>query len=303
MHPLHRYLIAELVHHHRSGELSRRDALAGLASVVGVGAAGQLLAGCAPHAPLAAPAPVVSPDHVPPDDPAVACHVASIPAEDGPITAAVARPASGEPAPVVLVCHANRGLNAYTRDVTRRLAKRGYVAAAVDLLSRAGGTDALSERRIWRALGEAPPGRHARDFAAAIPYLRAQPWVVQRFGMIGFCFGGGVTWQVAIEVPELLAAVPFYGVPPAADRVGAIRAEVLGIYAGLDRIVPPEVVPPIAVAMELAGARFESRTYPDANHAFHDDTGGAYHPEAAAAAWTEAMGWLDRCLRAIPAEQ
>ncbi|TMG71534.1 MAG: dienelactone hydrolase family protein, partial [Betaproteobacteria bacterium] len=147
----------------------------------------------------------------------------------------LARPKQSGSFPIVLVCHENRGLTRHVEDVARRVAKAGYVGIAVDLLSREGGTAKHGFDAIPGILGKAAPARHVQDFQSGLAYARSQPFArADRVGMTGFCFGGAVTWRVAAAVPDLRAAVPFYGVPVQESDVPKIGAAVLAIYGGLD---------------------------------------------------------------------
>jgi len=196
------------------------------------------------------------------------------------------------------VCHENRGLTAHIEDVTRRIAKAGYVGLAVDLLSREGGTARHDFDAIPGILSKAPPERHVQDFASGLNYAKAQSYAQpERVGMTGFCFGGGVTWRVIAGVPEIRAAVPFYGVPVAAAEVPKINAAVLAIYAGRDSRVDA-YIPAIEAAMQQNGKTFRKIVYAEVDHAFHNDTGDRYAPVAAKAAWDETLDWFDKYLKA-----
>jgi carboxymethylenebutenolidase len=193
---------------------------------------------------------------------------------------------------VVLVCHENRGLTEHIKDVTRRLAKAGYVALAVDLLSRQGGVSAFSSDEVPGALGNTAPDQFVQDFLSGWEYLKTLPYTQpERVGMVGFCFGGGVTWLMATQMPELLAAVPFYGPHPAVEAVPGIQAAVLGIYAGNDQRIN-QGIPPIETAMQENGKTFEKMIYPNVEHAFHNDTSPRYNPEAAQDAWRRTLAWF-----------
>ena len=139
--------------------------------------------------------------------------------------------------PAVMVCHENRGLNEHIRDVARRFAKAGYVGLAIDMLSRQGGTDAAGGASSAPGLlSNIPPQQFVDDFKAGLLFLQSQAFVApDRIGMTGFCFGGGVTWRCATQIPELRAAVPFYGPNPPLENVPKIQAAVLAIYAEQDR--------------------------------------------------------------------
>jgi carboxymethylenebutenolidase len=255
-------------------------------------------AATAPTAVPTAPTAASIGDRVPADDPAVIADMVQFPGGDGQLMGYLARPAADTPAPVILVCHENRGLTPYIQDVARRVAKAGYVGLAVDLLSRNGGTDAVADPdSIPGLLSNAPPERHVQDFQSGLTYLKGQPFVqADRVGMVGFCFGGGVTWLVAAGLPELRAAVPFYGPPPPADQVPNISAAVLAIYAGRDSRITG-TAESIKAAMDQAGKTFKQITYPDVDHAFHNDTGTRYSAEAAQQAWSETLAWFGQHVR------
>jgi carboxymethylenebutenolidase len=243
-------------------------------------------------------APAAGPN-VPADDPAIVAGQARFPGGDGELIGYLARPAGDAPAPIVLICHENRGLTAHIEDVARRVAKAGYVGLAVDLLSREGGTPGIADAdSIPGLLSGAPPERHVHDFQSGLDYLKAQPFAqADRAGMVGFCFGGGVTWLAAAGIPELRAAVPFYGPPVPAEGVAAINAAVLAIYAERDARITG-TAPAIATAMKQAGKTLKQVTYPGVDHAFHNDTGARYSHAAASEAWAETLAWFDQYLRA-----
>jgi len=234
---------------------------------------------------------------VSPDDPAVQAAPVEVPGNDGStLMAYLARPQADGPYPVVLVCHENRGLTAHIQDVTRRFAKAGYVALAVDLLSRQGGSQALGADAVPGALGNSDPEQFPADFISGWQYLQTQPFAqTERVGMVGFCFGGGVTWSVATHMPELRAAVPFYGPPPPVTDVPKIQAAVLAIYGELDERIN-QSIPAIEAAMQENGKIYEKILYPNAAHAFHNDTGQNYNAEAAADAWSRTLQWFAQYL-------
>lgn len=328
-----RYLADEFAEDYQEGRLSRRDALKLIASVTGsLVVANSILAACAPppeatemsgpaETPSATESPVVglptasgSPtaESVPtdfaspssnaygtvmPDDPAVIAGEIRIPADDTNLIGYLARPSSEITASVILICHENRGLTPHIQDVTRRFAKAGYVGLAVDLLSRQGGTNAVGSGNVPGALGNIEPGQFVEDFKSGWRYLQGQSFAdAARVGMNGFCFGGGVTWQVAVHMPELLAAVPFYGPHPIPSDVADIRAAVLGIYGELDGRINGGI-PAIEEAMAAGNKIYAKVIYPNANHAFHNDTGTRYNPEAARDAWERMLAWFETYVR------
>lgn len=230
---------------------------------------------------------------VSPDDPDVQAGPVNFPGQDSATLAGYqARPQGEGPFAVVLVCHENRGLTVHIEDVTRRLAKTGYLALAVDLLSRQGGTAAVGLENVPGALGQTSPDQFVQDFLSGYEYVKtlsyAQP---ERVGMVGFCFGGGVTWRMATKMPELRAAVPFYGPHPPIEDVPNIRAAVLAIYGGKDTRIN-QGIPAIEEAMLANDKVFEKMIYPDADHAFHNDTSERYHAESARDAWSRTLAWF-----------
>jgi carboxymethylenebutenolidase len=171
--------------------------------------------------PTPTPQPVPAGVRVPADDPAIEAGTVTFPGDGLSVIGYQAKPKGDGPFPAILVAHENRGLTDYIKDVTRRLAKAGYVALAVDLLSGQGGTDKVTDpAQIPAALSGTPPDQLAGYYLSAIEYLKGLPYVQpDRLGMVGFCFGGGMTWLVATKAPGLRAAVPFYGPNPPLEDV------------------------------------------------------------------------------------
>jgi carboxymethylenebutenolidase len=322
-----RYLAEEFAEDYQEGRLSRREALKLIASVTGsLVAANSILAACVPNkstetstvsptdsptvqpvatgeasptpesAATAAPAPAAY-GTVLPDDPAVVASEVQISAADTNLIGYLARPVSDDVSPVILVCHENRGLTPHIQDVTRRFAKAGYVGLAVDLLSRQGGSAAVGQENVPGALGNIPPDQFVEDFKSGWRYLQGQSFAdAARVGMTGFCFGGGVTWRVATQMQELLAAVPFYGPHPPIEDVPNIRAAVLAIYGDLDSRINSGI-PTIEQAMMENNKIYEKIIYQGADHAFHNDTGSRYNPEAARDAWEKTLAWFEQYVR------
>lgn len=326
-----RYLAEEFAEEYQEGRMSRRDALKVIASVTGsLIAANSILASCIPPpetvatdsptdalpatdsqsdsptvSSSATDAPVSPTDSAPstaygtvmPDDPAIMASPIEIPASDAMLMGYLARPADGVSAPVILVCHENRGLTPHIQDVTRRFAKAGYVGLAVDLVSRQGGSEAVGSSNVPGALGNIDPAQFVSDFKSGCAYLQAQSFAdAARVGMTGFCFGGGVTWQMAVHMPELLAAVPFYGPHPVASDVPNIRAAILAMYGGLDSRINGGI-PAIEEAMNANNKIYEKVIYENADHAFHNDTGSRFNPEAARDAWERMIVWFEQYVR------
>ena len=331
MNDYQKYLVEEFLEDYQEGRLSRRDTLKLIGGVTGsLAIAGALLAGCAPAprpaATADAPASTSQPEptvaategantpvpeattaatapagsvNVPEDDPEISAGMIEFASGDATVMAYLARPNTDNPRRAVLVCHENRGLTEHIEDVTRRLAKAGYVALAVDLLSRQGGTASIvDDSQVPGLLGQSPPEQFIADFTAGWEHLKRQDYVnPDGVGMIGFCFGGGVTWRVATRLADLRAAVPFYGPVAAVEDVPGIQAAVLGIYAGNDQRIN-QGIPPVEEAMQANGKTFETVIYPGTDHAFHNDTGARYNADAARDAWSRTLAWLNEHLGA-----
>ena len=322
MNHFQRYLTDEFAEDFQEGRLSRREALKMIASVTGsLLMANSILAACAPPpeetqtastAEDPAATALASPEAtgeegvtsspaaygtVMPDDPAVIASEIEIPTNLPPLMGYLARPSSETRSPVVLVCHENRGLTPHIQDVTRRFAKAGYVALAVDLVSRHGGSAAAGEGNVPGILGSIDPDQFVADFVDGWHYLQGQSFAqADRVGMIGFCFGGGVTWLVAARMPELQAAIPFYGPPPPLDEVPNIQAPILAVYGGQDGRITG-TIPSIEPAMQANNKVYEKLIYEEADHAFHNDTSPRYNAEAARDAWAQTLAWLEKYLR------
>jgi carboxymethylenebutenolidase len=206
---------------------------------------------------------------------------------------------AADPKGAVLVIHENRGLTAHIRSIPPRLAADGYTALAVDLLSEEGGTASLpSEGDATAALGRAPSDRMIGDLRAGLDELqRRAPG--KKLAVIGFCFGGGMTWQLlAAGEPRVSAAVPFYGPTPAdADFSGSPNAAVLGIYAERDSRVNASQ-DTARQALEAAGLVHDIRVFPGVDHAFFNDTGARYNAQQAAAAYSAMLDWFGQHLGA-----
>lgn len=233
------------------------------------------------------------------DDPAINPADVTFPGEGATIMGYLVQPKTDSSGAslfsAVLVCHENRGLVEHIRDVTRRLAKAGYVALAVDLLSRDGGTAKVDPSQVAAKL-TANPEQNAADFRSGFNYLQTLPSVKKdAIGMIGFCFGGGVTWRAIEVIPGIKAAVPFYGPNPPLEDVSKIQAAVLGIYGGSDQRIDAGI-PAIEKAMKDNRKVFEKQVYPGANHAFNNDTGPSWNPDAAYDAWAKTLDWFKKYL-------
>ena len=327
MNRFQKYLLDEFVEDFQEKRISRREALKLIASITGsLVLANSILAACAPldeetstgqpvlssptatpqtAVDIATPAPVepsptaslpTGPAHgtVSVDDAMVNAGAVEFPGQDADLLGYLSRPVSSQPAPVILVCHENRGLTGHIQDVTRRLAKAGYVALAVDLLSRQGGFAALNSSDIPGLLSAISPELFVQDFLSGWRWLGGENYALtERVGMMGFCFGGGVTWSVATQMAELKAAIPFYGPYPELSQVPNIQAAVLAIYGERDARIN-QGIPEIEEAMQQNNKIYAKIIYPDSDHAFFNDTGSRYNPIAAQDAWAQVLAWFEQ---------
>ena len=199
--------------------------------------------------------------------------------------------------PAVLVVHENRGLNPHIEDVTRRLALENFVAFAPDALYPLGGYPG-NEDKAREAFAKLDQPKTREDFLAAAEWLRVQPGVAARVGVMGFCYGGSMSNLLAVRLPWLAAAVPFYGgSQPAAADVARIKAAVMIHNAEKDDWVSAGAAG-YEQTLQAAGVRYEAFTYPGTLHGFHNDTTPRYDEAAAKLAWQRTLGFFNRHLRA-----
>jgi len=216
--------------------------------------------------------------------------------DGGEMKAYVARPKKKDKYGAVVVIHENRGLNPHIEDVTRRLALEGFLALAPDALSPVGGTptDGDKAREMFQQLDAT---KTIGTFAKAFEYLKERKDCNEKFGCMGFCWGGAMANNLAVNVPELLVAVPFYGRQPEATEVPKIKAFLQLHYAGQDERVNAGI-PVYEEALKKAGVTYELFMYEGAQHAFHNDTAPTRYNEAAAKlAWSRAVELFNKKLR------
>jgi carboxymethylenebutenolidase len=294
---LQRYLAEEVAEDHADGIITRREAMRrlGLLGVTGAAASAMLgaiaaqTAGAGPRKHSGRPSRHGRSTEWQP----VPTEAITFPSERTTALMGAWAPAA-KPRGGVLVIHENRGLTEHIRTVAGRLAASGYSALAIDLLSEEGGTDSFSDpAQATAALGQVPPERFDADMTAGVTELKRR-LRGKRVAAVGFCFGGGMVWRLlASREPRLAAAVPFYGPFPAGGDLSGSKAAVLGIYAGLDTRVN-ESRPAAEAALQAAGLEYELVTFPNVNHAFFNDTGARYNPEAAAQAYARVLDWFAR---------
>jgi carboxymethylenebutenolidase len=328
---IQRYLGEEMIEQHRDGAISRREMFSRLVAICGTAAAASaLLAACgddgaasttststagatsttaapATTAPAATTAPTASLASTPQTTAgsgavlSVAESDSAVKGEDvtfpgGTVLGYVARPVGGPAAkrPGVLVIHENQGLTPHIKDVTRRLAKAGYLAVAVDLASRQGGTPKVTTN-ISGVLGQLSGPDAVADINAGVAYLESQADYNGKLGITGFCYGGGMVMRFAANQPKVKAAVPYYGTPPAPEsQMANTAAALLAHYGATDARVNGTIP---TLEANIVGKTYEKRVWDGAGHAFNNDTNsGAYNASVAVRAWTDTLSWFARHL-------
>ena len=197
--------------------------------------------------------------------------------------------------PTVLVVHENRGLNPHIEDIARRLALANFLALAPDALFPLGGYPGNEDaaRELFPKLDQ---DKTHNDFLAAANYLRTLPAGNGKVGVVGFCYGGGIANFIATRVPDLAAAIPFYGAQPTAEEAAKIKAAVLLHYAGADDRVNAGW-PAYEQALKSAGVSYQAYIYPGVQHGFNNDTTPRYDAAAAQLAWQRTIDFFNRHLR------
>jgi carboxymethylenebutenolidase len=233
---------------------------------------------------------------VPKDDTRLITESIKYPGATGEVNAYFARPKGDTKLPGVVVIHENRGLNAHIQDIARRVAVEGFMALAPDALSPAGGTPP-DESKAIEAIGKLDEQSTIKNFVAAVNYLKTRPLSNGKVGVIGFCWGGGMANQLAVNSPDLIAAVPYYGRQPASDAVPKIKASLLLHYAGNDEGVNKGIAA-YELALKKSNVDYKLFIYEGAQHAFNNDTNAArYNKEAARLAWSRTIAFLKEKLK------
>ena len=197
--------------------------------------------------------------------------------------------------PAVVVIHENRGLNPYIEDVTRRVALLNYIAFAPDALTPLGGYPGDEEKAV-KAFGTLDPAKRMEDLVTGALYVQKRPESTGKLAAVGFCFGGGIANALAVRLPDLAGAVPFYGAQPAAADVAKIKSPLLIHYAGLDERINASW-PAYEAALKENKVRYEAFIYPNVNHGFHNDTTPRYDEAAAKLAWQRTVDFFNKNLR------
>jgi carboxymethylenebutenolidase len=230
------------------------------------------------------------------DDPRLQTGQVTFEGAGGEMQGYLAQPADASSGlPGVVVLHENRGLTPYIEDVARRVAVEGFVALAPDFLSPLGGTpdDEDQAREMQRQLDSQEMLQNA---LAAVDFLKGREGSTGKVGVVGFCAGGSLANEVAVNASEVDAVVVFYGGQPASDEVSKIQAPLLLHYAGLDERINAGI-PGFEQALNEAGVDHTMHMYDGVNHAFHNDTGEArYDKDAAELAWSRTIEFFKQHL-------
>lgn len=282
--------LLDLFHEYQHGEISRRDFLdrAKRYAIGGVTVMA-LFEALKPNYALA--------QQVSKDDPGIKVGYETVesPQGNGSIKGYFARPAVAGKAPGMIVIHENRGLNPYVEDVARRFAKAGFVAYAPDGTTSVGGFPGTDEEGAVKFRQVNGP-KMFEDFVASAAWLKARPECTGKFGVIGFCFGGGIVNQMAVRVPELGAGVAFYGRGVGADDAAKIKAPLMLHFGGADTGTTG-AWPAYEASLKANNKSYEAFIYEGAQHGFHNDTTPRYDEKSANLAWDRSLAFLNKNLR------
>jgi carboxymethylenebutenolidase len=233
---------------------------------------------------------------VPPQDDRIITERITYPGDDCTMKGYVAKPKGNGKYGAVVVVHENRGLNPHIEDITRRVALAGYLALAPDALSPVGGTPA-NEDEARDKIGKLDAQKNLNNYIKAFDYLKSREDGNLKTGCVGFCWGGAMANQLAVHVPELKAAVAFYGRQPDAADVPKIKAAVQLHYGALDERINAGI-PAYEEALKKAGTKYELYVYEGANHAFNNDTAPTrYNAAAAKLAWERMLKLFGETLK------
>ena len=231
------------------------------------------------------------------DDPQIKSDYETVPSPlgNGSIRGYFARPAKPGKVPAVVVIHENRGLNPYIEDVARRLAVADFMAFAPDGLTSVGEYPRDDEKGA-ALFAKVDENKMIQDFLASAEWLKSRPDSTGKLGAVGFCFGGRMVNTLATRLPDLGAAVPFYGTQPTAEDAARIKAPLLLHYASLDTRITSGW-PAYEQALKANHVTYTAYIYEGANHGFHNDTTPRYDEAAAKLAWQRTLGFFNKYLR------
>ncbi|MFN8514345.1 MAG: dienelactone hydrolase family protein [Chloroflexia bacterium] len=239
-----------------------------------------------------------NPVTVPATDPAIEAAAVTYPGQAGQLMGYLAAPRATTKVPGIIVIHENRGLNEHIRDVARRYAKSGFVALAIDLLSRQGGTDKVDQAQVPNLLSTADRAATIADMVSSVAFLKTHAkFAGPKAGVVGYCFGGGMCWLLAVSSPDIGASNPYYGPPPdPIDLIKNLAGPVLAFYGATDTRINANI-DPIEAAIKQYGKTFTKEIYAGAGHAFNNDTGTAYNEAAAKDAYTKSVAFFQTNLK------
>jgi carboxymethylenebutenolidase len=281
--------ITQLFENHQNGKTSRREFMRKLAIITGNTAAALTIMPILENNKLTAAekaeklAEVVS-------------KMTTYPAATGDMKAFEAMPKKGKKFPAVIVIHENRGLVPHIKDVTRRMAAEGFLALAPDALSPVGGTpeDITNVRDLF---GQLKPEETTKNFVAAVKYLKTHPNSNGKVGCTGFCWGGAMTNNVAVNCDNLDAASPYYGSVPKTEDVPKIKAPILAHYAENDERINTGI-PAFEEALKANNKEYHIYKYPGTQHAFNNDSNPErYNEEQAKIAWKRTVDFFKENLK------
>jgi len=281
-HPQALKLFDQYVH----GQLTRRGFLQRAAQFTAAGVSAEALL-------LALSPRFAEATQVTPDDSRLRTRSVEVPSPKGygKLRGYLAQPAKSKgKLPTVLVAHENRGLNPHIEDIARRLAVDGFIAFAPDALFPLGGYPG-DEDKARELFGKLDQAKTREDFLAAADFLKHLPEGNGKVGVVGFCYGGGIANFLATRVPDLAAAVPFYGAQPPAEDVPKIKSPLLLHYAGQDERINAGW-PAYEQALKAAGVKYQAFVYAGVQHGFNNDTTPRYDEAAAKLAWQRTIDFF-----------
>jgi carboxymethylenebutenolidase len=282
--------ITSLIEDYRCGGIDRREFLKKLAIYAGSTAAAMALI---PVTELKNGDRAFLQDN----DPDLVSEFIKYPGATGDVKAYLARPKTSKKYPAVIVIHENRGLQPHIMDVNRRMAREGFLSLAPDGLSPLGGTPENDAAKAATMIGQLDKEQTTKNFVAAVKYLETHPLSNGKVGCTGFCWGGAMTNQVAVNAPTLKAAVPYYGRQPVAEDVAKIKAPVMAHYAENDAGIN-QGIPAFEEALKKAKIEYQIFTYPGTSHAFNNDTSPErYNEQAAKLAWKRTVDFFKEKLK------
>jgi len=280
--------VTKLYAAYKEGKINRRSFLKKLTLVTGSSAAALALI------PVLKAAD--SPRAVQIDDELVSQFV-NYPAPKMEIKAFMAHPKTGGNFPAIVVIHENRGLQPHIQDVAKRFAKEGFLALAPDALTPAGGTPENDQAKAAERIRELNNDDTVNNLVAAVKYLKTHPLSTGKVGCTGFCWGGAMTNNVAVNAPELDAAVPYYGRQPATEDVAKLNAPIMAHYAGNDPGINAGIEA-FEAELKRLNKDYQIFIYEGASHAFNNDSNpDRYHPEAAKLAWGRTVSFFKEKLK------